>query len=107
MAAGAFRLDRGRYLPGRARPPGRASRPMRNLLLAIDQGTSNTKALLVDHSGTIVARATQPLSRSYPQPGWVEQDPLAIVQSVHDAIDAVLTAGAGGVGAIAISNQRE
>lgn len=77
------------------------------LLLAVDQGTSSTKALLLDQSGTIVGRAIRPLSRSYPRPGWVEQDPLAIVQSVRQAIDAVLSANAPRVAAIAISNQRE
>ena len=77
------------------------------LLLAVDQGTTNTKALLLDRSGTIVARASRPLSRSYPQPGWVEQDPLAILQSVQDAMDAALASAASGVAAIAISNQRE
>ena len=81
---------------------------MNGLLLAIDQGTSNTKALLVDQTGSIVARATRALSRTYPQPGWVEQDPRTILLSVQQAIDDVLAqAGPVVVAALAISNQRE
>ena len=77
------------------------------VLLAIDQGTSNTKALLVDQSGAIVARATRPMARNYPQPGWVEQDPAAIVESVRQAVDAALEqAPSAYIAAIAISNQR-
>lgn len=81
---------------------------MSGLLLAIDQGTSNTKAVLVNQSGSVVARATQALTRGYPQPGWVEQDPQAILVSVYAVLDAVLAqAGHPRVDAIAISNQRE
>jgi glycerol kinase len=47
---------------------------MRDKILAIDQGTTNTKALLVDAEGRIVARGAQPTAISYPRPGWVEQD---------------------------------
>lgn len=76
--------------------------------MAIDQGTSNTKVLLVDSRGTIVAEAARPLSVSYPQPAWVEQDAVAIWQSVREAIDACLSsAGDPRPAAIAISNQRE
>ena len=79
-----------------------------DVLLAIDQGTSNTKVLIVDGSGRVLKRATQPLSRSHPYPGWVEQDPNAILQSVQLAIDAVLqSGGARRPSALAISNQRE
>ena len=77
-------------------------------LLAIDQGTSNTKALLVDRAGAILARDSRALARSYPHPGWVEQDPRAIVQSVHEAIEGVIRhAGGRRPAALAISNQRE
>ena len=81
---------------------------MNGCVLAVDQGTSNTKALLVTAAGRIVARASQPVERHYPRPGWVEQDPLAIWESVRLAIDAVL-AQVGGAHpvALAISSQRE
>jgi glycerol kinase len=77
-------------------------------ILAIDQGTTNTKVLLVDPGGTVVAEAARPLTQSYPQPAWVEQDAGAIWQSVREAIDACLAASANpNLVAIAITNQRE
>ena len=43
-------------------------------VLAIDQGTTNTKALLLDERGEVVARASRRMNVSFPAPGWVEQD---------------------------------
>jgi glycerol kinase len=82
---------------------------MRNkAILAIDQGTTNTKALLIDAAGAVVARAARPLQQTYPHPGWVEQNPTAIRQSVREAIDECLQAsGEHELAAIAITNQRE
>jgi len=81
---------------------------MPEYLLAIDQGTTNTKALLVDKAGTIVARAFPPLTQSYPRPAWVEQDAQEIWHSVSQAIDDVMaSAGDPHFAGIAISNQRE
>ena len=51
-------------------------------VLAIDQGTSSTRALLFDQQGEIRALAQHEINQSYPQPGWVEQDPFEIWQSV-------------------------
>ena len=51
-------------------------------ILAIDQGTSSTKCILVDDRGRIVAKAQAPLGETYPQSGWVEQDAEAIWRSV-------------------------
>jgi glycerol kinase len=77
-------------------------------ILAIDQGTTNTKVLLVDAAGAIVARASCPLDVRHPQPGWVEQDPEEIWSSVIRGIDLCLGAGSkAGLAAIAVSNQRE
>ena len=45
-------------------------------ILALDEGTTNTKALLVDQAGSIVREASRPVSIAYPQPAWVEQDAL-------------------------------
>ncbi len=77
-------------------------------LLAIDQGTTNTKVLLVDAGGAVISQASQPLAQSYPHPAWVEQDADVIWQSVRAAIDECLAAVAEPrlVG-IAITNQRE
>lgn len=78
------------------------------LILAIDQGTTNTKVLLVDRRGTCVAQSSCPVDISFPRPAWVEQDPLAIWQSVQQAIDTCLqAAGDPPLAAIGISNQRE
>lgn len=78
-----------------------------DLVLAIDQGTTNTKAVLVDAAGVIHARATAPLTTDYPQPGWAEQPADAIWQSVKTVIAALALQGAGRIAAIAIANQRE
>lgn len=78
------------------------------LILAIDEGTTNAKAIAVDRAGQVVARGSQPLSLSHPQPGLAEQDPLAIWQAVKRAIEQCLAQCAGAeVAAVAISNQRE
>jgi glycerol kinase len=77
-------------------------------LLAIDQGTTNTKALLVDEAGRIVARGAAPVEQRYPHPGWVEADPDALWQGVAVAVDRCLAAGEPGeLAAVAITNQRE
>lgn len=77
-------------------------------ILAIDQGTTNSKALLVSTTGELLARGSSPVGISYPQPGWVEQDPKRIWESVCEAIQACLAAKPDAVvEAVAISNQRE
>ena len=78
------------------------------LILAVDQGTTNTKAILIDRQGAIQARASRPLSISFPQPGWVEQDPEALWTSVLEAAsECIASAGDIEIAAIGISNQRE
>jgi glycerol kinase len=78
------------------------------LILAIDQGTTNTKALLLNAGGEVLARASRPQSQNYPHPAWVEQDPLAIWRSVQEVIDECLHAAANpSLAAVAITNQRE
>lgn len=79
-------------------------------ILAIDQGTTNTKALLIDREGRTTFRASAPLDLIQPQPGYVEQDPLALWQSVYEVASkcARHAAGQGAkIAAIAIANQRE
>ncbi len=78
------------------------------LVLTIDQGTTNTKVLLMGRSGEVVARASRPVSIVFPQPAWVEQDARALWTSVTEAIDEVLALSPGAeIAAIGISNQRE
>src|SRR5688572_2501326 len=78
------------------------------LILAIDQGTTTTKAIAVDPGGRIVARASRAMDIRYPRAGWVEQDPAAIWRAVCECIDECLAeAGTPPLDAIGISNQRE
>ena len=77
-------------------------------VLAIDQGTSNTKVLLFDERGQVVSRASRPVDIRFPQPGWVEQDALTLWGTVEGAIDECLARAQGvQVDAVGISNQRE
>ncbi len=82
---------------------------MMRAILSIDQGTTNSKAILVSESGELLARGSSPVGIAYPQPGWVEQEPQRIWASVCEAISACLAAAPStvDVAAIAISNQRE
>ncbi|GAA3769007.1 FGGY-family carbohydrate kinase [Plantactinospora mayteni] len=77
-------------------------------VLSVDQGTTNTKALLVDAAGVVVARGSAPVGVTFPRPGWVEQDAAEIWRSVRSAVRDCLDA-AGGLApvAVAVSNQRE
>jgi glycerol kinase len=78
------------------------------LILAIDQGTSSTKCLLLDGRGEVVARSAAPLGESHPSPGRVEQDALEIVRSVADAVRACLDGhDARALVAVGLTNQRE
>jgi glycerol kinase len=77
-------------------------------ILAIDQGTTNTKALLFDPTGCIIAQGASSAAMEHPQPGWAQQDGLVIWDSVVDAIAQVRAAAPEvDVAAIGISNQRE
>lgn len=79
-------------------------------LLALDQGTSSSRSIVFDHQGRIVAQAQRELTQRYPQPGWVEHDPLEIWRTqLATAQDALAKAGihARQVRALGITNQRE
>lgn len=80
-----------------------------DLILAIDQGTTNTKALLVDATGRVLQRASVPNVVTYPQPGWAEQSATTLIEGVQQVIADVVTShgGADGIAGLAISNQRE
>jgi len=80
------------------------------LILAIDQGTTNTKALLVDRSGAPVFRASEPVKLILGSHGYVEQDPEELWDSVRKVMaECVNYAGRSGssIEGLAISNQRE
>lgn len=58
--------------------------------LAVDQGTTNSKAILVSVAGEILGRGSAAVGIHHPQPGWVEQDPMRLWHSVLEAIAACL-----------------
>jgi glycerol kinase len=79
-------------------------------ILALDQGTSSSRALLYDAAGTVVASAQQSIDSSYPHDGWVEQDPEMIWSSILQVgRQAIASANIGptDIAAIGITNQRE
>jgi glycerol kinase len=63
---------------------------MTEYLLGLDQGSSHSKAVLVDRKGKIVCQGAIPLETFWPRPGWVEQDPRAILQSQLGAVSKIL-----------------
>ena len=78
------------------------------LLLAIDNGTSSTKCLVVDDRGQVVGRGQAPVSLATPEPGWVEQDANEIWASVRRAVaEALDPATAKRVVSVGLSTQRE
>jgi glycerol kinase len=79
-------------------------------ILALDQGTTSSRALLVDRDGGIAAIAQKEFEQIFPQPGWVEHDPQEIwATQIAVAVEALGRAGVppGEVAAIGITNQRE
>ena len=79
-------------------------------ILALDQGTSSSRSIVFDEQGRIVAMAQREFRQIYPQPGWVEHDPLEIWATQLDtAREALAKSGlkAGDIRAIGITNQRE
>ena len=79
-------------------------------ILALDQGTTSSRAILFDHNGGIKAVAQREFKQLFPEPGWVEHDPLEIVSSQCAVADEVLSkAGltSNEIEAIGITNQRE
>jgi len=78
------------------------------VILAIDQGTTNTKALLVAPDGSVLLSRSRPMQVTYPQPGWAEQSASDIWEAVAALIaELVAAAPDARIAALAISNQRE
>jgi glycerol kinase len=80
------------------------------LLLALDQGTTSSRAIVFDATGKVISIARKELSQFYPQPGWVEQDPMEIWSSQSAvAIEALsrVNLKPKQIAAIGITNQRE
>ena len=83
---------------------------MEKFILALDQGTSSSRAIVFDHEGMIRSTAQMEFTQYFPQPGWVEHDPKEIWSSEAAVIaEAITRMGINGldIAAIGITNQRE
>ncbi len=83
---------------------------MREYMMAMDQGTTSSRCILFDRSGKIVSMAQKEFRQYYPQPGWVEHNPVEIWSSqLSVATEAMALAGvtAEAIRGIGITNQRE
>ena len=79
-------------------------------IVALDQGTTSSRAIVFDHAGRAVASAQAEFRQIFPQPGWVEHDPDEIWASQSGVLHAALAKagiGADDIAAIGITNQRE
>ncbi len=83
---------------------------MKDAILAIDQGTTSSRAILYDTNGQQICTAQQEFAQIYPQPGWVEHDPEiiwdSVVSTIRRAVDAAHEKGYRPI-ACGITNQRE
>ena len=81
-----------------------------SFILALDQGTTSSRAIVFDRDGNVVSLGQKEFTQIYPQSGWVEHDPLEIWQSQLDtAVEALTRANltGGNIAAVGITNQRE
>jgi glycerol kinase len=82
----------------------------KSFVLALDQGTTSSRAIVFDHAGSIRAVAQRELTQIYPQPGWVEHDPTEIWATQSGVLAEALAKAAiapSELAAIGITNQRE
>ena len=80
------------------------------LIGALDQGTTSTRFMIFDRAGKVVSVAQEEHTQIFPKPGWVEHDPIEIIDKVRRVIGAALSqAGitASGLAAVGVTNQRE
>ncbi len=80
------------------------------LVAAIDQGTTSSRCLIFDHDGRVVGAAQREHGQHFPRPGWVEHDPLEILQNVHRVVTEALArarATAADLVGCGLTNQRE
>ena len=83
---------------------------MKKYVMALDQGTTSSRAILFDRNGKICAKAQHEFSQIYPQAGWVEHSPMSILFSqLQSATEVIATSGipVEEIAAIGITNQRE
>jgi glycerol kinase len=78
--------------------------------VALDQGTTSSRAMVFDHSGHVVAISQKEHEQIYPRPGWVEHDPKEIWARCREVLDEAMDKAAAGpddIAALGITNQRE
>ncbi len=83
---------------------------MKQHVIALDQGTTSSRAIVFDERGKIVSVSQQPFNQIYPKPGWVEHDPMAILYTQMGALtEAFRSSGLSvkDIAALGITNQRE
>jgi glycerol kinase len=76
-------------------------------ILAIDQGTTSSRALVLHQDGTVLAEARREFPQHFPEPGWVEHDPMDLLESTLACVRDVLARTGGAPRALGITNQRE
>ncbi len=76
-------------------------------ILALDQGTTSSRAIVFSEDGRIVSKAQREIRQLYPQPGWVEHDALEILSTQLQTAREALSGALGEVVAVGITNQRE
>src|SRR6266852_5927013 len=89
---------------------GEMNMPAAAYVLAIDQGTTNTRALVYDARGQVAGSAVRELTQHYPREGWVEHDPEEIWSSTVAVVKEAVAAAAqqsGQIAAVGLTNQRE
>lgn len=83
---------------------------MKRYIAALDQGTTSSRCILFDQDQNILGTAQRELTQIYPQPGWVEQDPMEIWSTQYSVLTEVLAQtgiSPHELAAIGITNQRE
>ena len=81
---------------------------MASYILALDQGTTSSRAIVFDKRGDIVGRGQYLFTQHYPQAGWVEHDPMEIWRTqAQAAADAIAGLPASSIAGIGVTNQRE
>ncbi len=83
---------------------------MQGYVIALDQGTTSSRAIVFDRKGNIVSQAQYPFAQHYPKPGWVEHVPQDIIDTQFHALGAAFERSglsAADIAAIGITNQRE
>ncbi|WP_448542003.1 glycerol kinase GlpK [Roseiflexus sp.] len=83
---------------------------MAKYVAAVDQGTTSTRCMVFDHAGRVVAVDQKEHTQIYPQPGWVEHDPLEIWTRTQEVIDGALRKSGverSEIAAVGVTNQRE